>query len=145
VAEIDRLGTEVIHRGECLRLLGGEELGRIGVSDHGSPLVLPVNYVLDGDAVVFRTGPGTKLQAAIRGPVAFEVDHIDRASRSGWSVVVRGFAEEVTTFSGPGVRERLESLTIQPWAPGEKACLVRITARSITGRRIRGRSSGRTD
>ena len=134
--EVDRWGAEVIYREECLRLLEEEQVGRVGVSDHGSPLVLPVNYVLDGDTVVFRTAPGTKLDAAMRSPVAFEVDEIDHTTRSGWSVVIRGVAEEVTSFSGPGVRERLESLPLQPWAPGEKAHLVRITPRSITGRRV---------
>lgn len=133
---VDQWGTEVIEREECLRLLEEEEVGRVGVSDHGSPLVLPVNYVLDGDTVVFRTAPGTKLEAALRAPVAFEVDRVDRATRSGWSVVVRGVAEEVTSFSGPGVRQRLESLPLDTWAPGKKGCLVRIVPGSITGRRV---------
>jgi nitroimidazol reductase NimA-like FMN-containing flavoprotein (pyridoxamine 5'-phosphate oxidase superfamily) len=136
--EVDQWGAEVIHRQECLHLLEQDRVGRVGVSDHGAPLILPVNYVLDGDAVVFRTAPGTKLQAALRAPVAFEVDQIDRATRSGWSVVVRGVAEEVTSFSGLGLVQRLESVSLEPWAPGEKGCLVRIIPRSITGRRIGG-------
>jgi uncharacterized protein len=136
--EVDRWGTEVIHREECLRLLGRDRVGRVGVSDHGAPLILPVNYVLDGEAVIFKTAPGTKLQAALRSPVAFEVDQIDRATRSGWSVLVRGVAEEVTSFNGDGVLQRLGSLPLDPWAPGEKPCLVRIAPQSITGRRIGG-------
>jgi hypothetical protein len=39
------------------------------------PVILPVNYVVDGDAPVFRTDPGTKLDAAAEGAaVAFEGD-----------------------------------------------------------------------
>jgi nitroimidazol reductase NimA-like FMN-containing flavoprotein (pyridoxamine 5'-phosphate oxidase superfamily) len=61
------------------------------------PVIIPVNYLLDEDTVVFRTDAGSKLHAAIRGaPVAFEVDGVDQDRQVGWSVVVRGRAEEVT-------------------------------------------------
>ena len=42
------------------------------------PAAHPVNYLLDGEEVVFRTGSGTKLTAAARGiVVGFQVDEID--------------------------------------------------------------------
>src|ERR1700729_2476567 len=80
---IERLGRE-----DCLRLLGTQQVGRLAFVTEGRPDVQPVNYVLDGDAVVFATASGIKLWAATRSPVAFEVDAIDPQSRSGWSVVV---------------------------------------------------------
>ncbi|MFL6046041.1 MAG: pyridoxamine 5'-phosphate oxidase family protein [Propionibacteriaceae bacterium] len=41
------------------------------------------------------TDAGSKLAAALRGaPVAFEVDVVDQKRQVGWSVVVRGRAEE---------------------------------------------------
>ena len=132
----DRTGLEVLEREECLRLLAGEEVGRIGVVAGGHPLILPVNYVLDGDQVVFRTAPGTKLQAACRTAVAFEVDRFDRARHAGWSVVVQGVAEEVTSFSDPAVLARLDRLHLVPWAEGDKPNVVRIVPRVITGRRV---------
>ena len=48
----------VIPRAECLRLLAGQTVGRLGFVVHGRPMVLPVNYVLVGDLIVFRTGEG---------------------------------------------------------------------------------------
>jgi uncharacterized protein len=66
--------------------------------------------------VVFRTGEGTKLDAAIVGSrVAFEVDETDAAARTGWSVVVRGEAVEVTD---PAELARLRKLR---WIRGRRA------------------------
>ena len=85
-----RTGLEIIDPDECRRLLGTDEVGRLAVIDGGSPAIFPVNYVVDGDSVVFRTATGTKLDAGTRHPVAFEIDDFDRESRTGWSVVVSG-------------------------------------------------------
>ena len=132
----ERAGIEVVPRDECLRLLSEEVVGRIGFVVAGQAEVLPVNYVLDGEAVVFRTAAGTKLDWATRGPVVFEVDRIDRASRAGWSVIMHGRAEEVTSFDHVELQERVGALPVDPWAPGEKRHLVRIVAGAITGRRV---------
>ncbi len=58
-------------------------------------MVLPVNYAVQGDLVVFRTGDGTKLERAHGTKVAFEVDEVDAGTGSGWSVVVQGVTEEI--------------------------------------------------
>ena len=90
---------ETLTRLECLELLQRNHLGRLAFLERVGvvPLITPVNYVLDQDAVVFRTDPGSKLVAAIRGaPVAFEIDGVDEGDRTGWSVIVRGHAVEVT-------------------------------------------------
>ena len=129
----DRSGIEVIAWGECMDLLAQEEVGRLAVVIGGHPHVFPVNYVLDGTDVVFRTADGTKLDGSMRESVAFEVDRLDSATRSGWSVVVHGVAQPVTTFS-PAYMRRPDAL--QPWAAGDKPRLVRITPMRITGRRV---------
>jgi hypothetical protein len=52
------------------------------------PLILPVNYLLLGNEVAFRTDPGSKLRAAvINTPVAFEVAGVDPQPEVGWSVL----------------------------------------------------------
>jgi uncharacterized protein len=118
---------------ECLELLGSSRIGRLGVLDATGPVVLPVNYCLDGRSVVFRTDAGTKLDAASHAArVAFEVDGVDSVQRIGWSVVIRGSAVAVTE---PGELRRLERLPLIPWAPGGKAHCVRISG-NPTGRRI---------
>jgi uncharacterized protein len=121
-------------KSECFALLARERLGRVAVVDDDGPVVFPVNFVLDRHMVVFRTDEGTKLDAACRGsPVAFEVDGSDPAAHTGWSVLVRGEAIEVT---GPGELARLRKLPLAPWAPGAKTHYVRILPAALTGRRI---------
>ena len=131
-----RTGIEVLDRGECLRLLATQEVGRIAVVDHGNPHIFPVNFVLDGDAVVFRTAVGTKLDASSRSLVAFEVDQLDTANRSGWSVVVHGWAQEVTDYDRADLVDRVRNLVLSPWAESDKPHLVRVAGHTITGRRV---------
>lgn len=127
---------ELLDREECLRLLATQEIGRLAFVIGGHPDVLPVNYCLDGDAIVVRTDAGRKLEGLSRSPVAFEVDEIDRAGHAGWSVVVHGQAQEVTPYDRTDVVQRLAALPLQPWV-GDKAHTVRIVLASISGRRIR--------
>jgi nitroimidazol reductase NimA-like FMN-containing flavoprotein (pyridoxamine 5'-phosphate oxidase superfamily) len=123
-----------LSKSECFALLARERLGRVAVVDDLGPVVFPVNFVLDRHMVVFRTDEGTKLDAACRGSrVAFEIDGTDTAARTGWSVLVRGEAIEVTD---PGELARLRKLPLDPWAPGAKAHYVRILPAALTGRRI---------
>lgn len=118
----------------CLRLLSHHHLGRVALNDEQGPLVLPVNYMVDRGSVVFRTGEGTKLDAAVHGEtVAFEVDAIDEAARTGWSVVVRGSLEEITD---PGELQRLRAQPLDPFAGGERERYVRVWSAAISGRRI---------
>lgn len=130
-----RTGIERLDRAECLRLLAGEEVGRVAFVRHGVPEIFPVNYALDGEAVVFRTDPGTKLDAERRGPAAFEIDEFDRAERSGWSVVALGRLEEVTSTDAAAF-DRVRALGIQPWAEGDKAHWLRLVPTTLSGRRV---------
>jgi nitroimidazol reductase NimA-like FMN-containing flavoprotein (pyridoxamine 5'-phosphate oxidase superfamily) len=128
--------VELIERDECIRLLATQEVGRIGFVDHGAPDVLPVNYALDGDAIVFATATGAKFWAAERAQVAFEVDATDPIAKTGWSVVVHGQAQEVTTLDAPDLLRRVRELRVDPWAGGDRPHLVRIAPRTISGRRV---------
>ena len=84
--------------------------------------------------VVFRTDEGTKLNAAARrGKVAFEIDGADAAAHTGWSVLIRGEAAEVTD---PAELARLRKLPLFSWAPGAKSRYMRILPAKLTGRRI---------
>jgi nitroimidazol reductase NimA-like FMN-containing flavoprotein (pyridoxamine 5'-phosphate oxidase superfamily) len=134
----ERPGRQVrwqeLTKGECFQLLAQEHLGRVAFVDDRGPIVFPVNFVLDRHMVVFRTDAGTKLGAASRGSrVAFEVDGTDAAAQTGWSVVIRGEAVEVTD---PAELARLRKLPLNPWAPGAKTRYVRILPAVLTGRRI---------
>lgn len=131
-----RSRIELISRDECVRLLRTREVGRLAFINNNAADVLPVNYVMDGDAVVFATATGAKLWAAERSPVAFEIDDIDPATQSGWSVVVHGVAQLISPADPPAVLDRLAALPLYPWAGGDKPHLVRIAPTGITGRRV---------
>ena len=129
---LDQGGLDEIDTDECWRLLATQPVGRVAVIVGQYPLVFPVNYALDGMHILFRTGVGTKLWALNRSNVTFEVDELDLAGRSGWSVMVCGAAHELSPKQTPtGTSAAL------PWAPGERVHLVRIVADQITGGRIR--------
>lgn len=128
---------EALDEEECLRLLASAAVGRIAVVLGRQPFIMPVNYVLDGDDVVFRTDAGTKLVGASLERVAFEVDHLEPERKEGWSVVVQGVGQEITSAYSK-LFDRVRALAISPWAPGEKEHWVRIIPREITGRRVRG-------
>lgn len=132
-----RTGVEFteIPRDECLALVASRSVGRLAVISKGRPLIYPVNYVLDGDVVVFRTDAGSKLAGAPLRKIAFEVDEVDEDEGTGWSVLIQGYAYEITR--GVDVRSRARrALPLEPFAPGERAHWIEITADSITGRRI---------
>jgi nitroimidazol reductase NimA-like FMN-containing flavoprotein (pyridoxamine 5'-phosphate oxidase superfamily) len=127
-------GTNVIDVGECLELLATKDVGRVAIDEPDGPFVVPVNYALDLGTVVFRTAEGTKLDAAIRRKrVSFEVDHVDEATREGWSVLVRGKAEEIVD---PDELARVRSLPLEPLAGGDRHRYVRLLSSHITGRRL---------
>jgi nitroimidazol reductase NimA-like FMN-containing flavoprotein (pyridoxamine 5'-phosphate oxidase superfamily) len=126
----------VIPAEKCYRLLGTQEIGRVGLNAEHYPLIFPVNYALDGTTLVIRTHAGTILGAAEHANVTFQVDDIDRRTRSGWSVLVRGQAEEVGEEHRSEIVARTHAAGVEPWAPGEKGHWLRIIAHEIAGRRI---------
>lgn len=119
-----------VDEAECYALLHSRTLGRIGVHLAGELTIFPVYYaVMEGD-IVFRTGPGTKLSAAILGTsVAFEVDN----GSPGWSVLIRGHAHEIRE---PDAQMHAQSLLGHDWPAGERHQYVRITPGLVTGRRL---------
>ena len=122
---------EELSREECLKLVGQRRVGRLAVSVPGaSPLVVPVNYVLDGEAIVFRSAPGSKLRSLRGSPVSFQVDEVDSIRCTGWSVLIRGRAYETT-------RWETDHVDLETWAPGDKTHWVRILPDAISGRQIK--------
>ena len=119
---------------QCYELLATDTVGRIVYTDGAMPAITPVNYVLDGHHVVFRTAEGSRLARAVSGAVvAFEVDQLDRATRTGWSVVVTGVAREIGEGSDQG---RNAALTLAPWAGGRRPLAFSIAPGVVTGRWI---------
>ena len=122
-------------RDECFELLATAAVGRVGLVVDGKPEVLPVNYVVDADAIVFRAADASVLTKAALQPVAFEVDRIEAATHSGWSVLVHGVAQDVS-HAVDTMSEHVRRLALVSWAPGERHRWFRIKADSVSGRRL---------
>ncbi|MGY1709561.1 pyridoxamine 5'-phosphate oxidase family protein [Geodermatophilus sp. SYSU D00758] len=127
---------ETIPAEECYRLLATQEIGRLGVNAEHHPLIFPVNFAMDGTTIVIRTRAGTKLAAAEHANVTFEVDEVDRSTRSGWSVLVRGVAEVVGEEHRAELVARTHGTGVEPWAPGDTGHWLRLVPHDISGRRI---------
>jgi nitroimidazol reductase NimA-like FMN-containing flavoprotein (pyridoxamine 5'-phosphate oxidase superfamily) len=131
----DRNGLEILSRVECLDLLARRPVGRVALSRHALPVILPVTYRLVDEDVYFSTVTGTKSTAvADQTVIAFEVDDIDPDTRTGWSVLVVGVATEIDP--GHDIVDRLRAIGLRSWI-GERAVhLVRLRTDRLSGRRL---------
>ncbi|WP_395110516.1 pyridoxamine 5'-phosphate oxidase family protein [Actinomadura sp. SCN-SB] len=129
---------EPLDREECLELIRDGGIGRVGFDDGEGPTVIPVNFAMDGDAVVFRTSLEGRLNqslatamtgTAIR--IAFEVDEINPEEHSGWSVLLRGGGQYLPDHERPGFP------TVEPWPGGERPVYIRLEPHEVSGRRLR--------
>ena len=118
-----------VPRDECLELLASRQVGRIVFTDPDGPVALPVNYMMQGDRILISTLPDGTVARHATGRVAFEIDELDEFIESGWSVLVRGSASEVSP--GDVLIDRPD-----PWAEGPRTLLLQITPEDITGRRL---------
>lgn len=113
---------------ECRRLLGDSVVGRVSwVSNKQGIQILPVNYSLVGDRIVFRVAEGGVLEELTKPvEVAFQVDDLDPDTATGWAVLVQG-------TSGPWSGEVPE---LSPWAPGYRDLAVAIEPKRWSGRSV---------
>src|SRR3984957_7370409 len=123
--------AEELDAAECLRLISPGGVGRIGFTGEHGLTVLPVNYRVTGGVILFRAGLDSAvsgdLRTGIAGAeyrVAFEVDALDEATRTGWSVLVRGPAHHVGSAAGQAAAR---AAGVEPWPGGEKGQFIRIT------------------
>lgn len=120
----------------CFLLLATVPFGRVVATSGALPLVVPVNFALDGRVIVFRTAADGPLAAATRGAVvAFQADDIDTVARTGWCVAVTGVAHTVVDESEA---LRMGQLGLEPWAPGQRDTYVRIVPGLVHGRYLTG-------
>lgn len=130
-----RVSAEHIGQPECLQLLQTKsKIGRVAFVVDGKPMVLPVNYRAEEDSVVICIGEGVMLDHLTgHAPAAFEVDVYTVGSRSGWSVLVQGRAEEVTDAKE---LQELQYSPLKSWVTSPSGHWIRISIDEISGRRI---------
>lgn len=115
---------------QCWQRLAAAEVGRV-VTWVGEVVdIFPVNFVVDGNEIVFRTAEGSKLvELTINDEVIFEVD--DHSETDAWSVIVRGSARRLETNDEV---DRADRLPLRPWIPTLKHNYVSITPHELSGR-----------
>jgi nitroimidazol reductase NimA-like FMN-containing flavoprotein (pyridoxamine 5'-phosphate oxidase superfamily) len=127
-------GLVALSTRDSLRMLASHEVGRVVYTDGALPAVTPVNYAFDDGHVLLRTAQGSRLAAKTPGTiVAFEVDEVDRTARRGWSVVITGPCRLV---DDEVKLAHINTLHLDPWAPGERNVVLEIAATIVTGYRI---------
>jgi nitroimidazol reductase NimA-like FMN-containing flavoprotein (pyridoxamine 5'-phosphate oxidase superfamily) len=113
-------------------LLVSGELGRVAMATPVGPRIVPVNYAVHGSAIVFRTTPYSELSTyGWNTDLAFEVDHLDPDSRSGWSVVALGRAQIIE--DPLEIREVRSTWDPDPWASGVRNLYVKLVWRELRG------------
>lgn len=126
--------TRILKLHECWRSLRSSSVGRLALVGSTGPEIFPVNYLPGDGTLIFRTGPGTKLDALLEGgPVALEADGFNPYGTIAWSVVVKGHPEAIPADD---VDQETADQELSPWEPGAKDHLFRITPTEISGRRF---------
>lgn len=120
---------------ECLRLLKSGIFGRVAVTTPDGPYIVPVNYSVVNDLIVFRTTPYSLLGTYSRNSqLAFETDHVDYEYATGWSVVARGRGDAIT--DSRELDEITSSWPPRPWASGQRNLYVGLRWTELSGRRL---------
>ena len=123
----------ILSEDQAWRFLASQKLGRLATAIDHEPSIHPVNFALQGKAIVFRTAPGHKrLELTTNDLVAFEVDSWD--DRGATSVICRGRAE---VLSGQSEIDKAKQLPLRPWVAMVMTHYVRITVEEISGREFR--------
>jgi nitroimidazol reductase NimA-like FMN-containing flavoprotein (pyridoxamine 5'-phosphate oxidase superfamily) len=120
---------------ECCALLARQRAGRVAVATPDGPHIIPLNYSVVGESIVFRTTPFSVLATYGRNAkLAFEVDHFRDEQRLGWSVVARGRADVVTD---PAELDRIRKGAVPlPWADGSRNLYFRLDWKELSGRTL---------
>lgn len=120
----------VLSEDDCWERLATQQVGRLVTHVGGLVDIVPINFVVDGRSLVFRTAAGSKLAGlTVNSDVAFEVDRFD--DEGGWSVVVRGAARALEHEDEVSAAE---ALPLRPFVPTLKPTFVRIEVSAISGR-----------
>ncbi len=128
----DDFRIEQMSTDECWEILDRERFGRLAVAVQGEPDIFPINFLVDNGALLMRTAPGTKLtELVINAAVAVEAD--GRSGDEAWSVIVKGLARMVDSFSETYADDEKH---LETWLPSDKPIYVEITVRDISGRRF---------
>lgn len=126
--------VEELDETECRALLAAQSVGRVAYVSAGAPMIVPVNFIVFENMVAFRSDPGDKLSHVPMRQVCFEVDGSD-ATGAAWSVIVHGFARDVTDALSKQFDE-LRRTRLPSFADFTNPSWLEIDINQITGRRF---------
>lgn len=117
---------------ECWQRLEEEEFGRLAYRLVDEVHIVPINYVVEGRCLLFRTASGNKLlAAALHSDVAFEIDQHDAVS--AWSVVARGHLRTLEEDE----QRHLEGEPPRTWIGTPTHDVLELNPEAVTGRDFR--------
>lgn len=120
--------STILSANQCWELLRADELGRLAFRLLDEVHLVPINYAVVEDKILFRTAEGDKLLGVTMHPeVVFEIDSHDE--ESAHSVIVRGVARRLAEYEESQVEGLLRS-----WVNTPKYNVVEITPTEISGR-----------
>ncbi|HET7397155.1 MAG TPA: pyridoxamine 5'-phosphate oxidase family protein [Intrasporangium sp.] len=123
--------VHVLSTEECWDFLRANEFGRLAFHLAGEVHLVPINYAVDRQRLVFLTAEGDKLLGvSMNSDVAFETDLVTEERAT--SVVVRGSARELEGSE----KYVVEQLPLRPWVNTPKYSAVAIEPVEVTGRRF---------
>ena len=123
--------TTELDQDECWAALRAQEFGRLAYRLCDQIGLVPLNYAVDGDTLLFRTAEGSKLLGIVMHPdVVFEIDQY--GEESAHSVIVRGKARLLEEDEA----HRADTSRLRTWLATLKYNVVEIEPLEITGRRF---------
>lgn len=128
--------TELLTEPECWRRVAGADLGRIAFLTEDAIRVYPVAYAARDQRVYLRTSPYSELALQRDGRVTFEVEEVDSATRSGWTVLLTGSLDPVA--DPYEIASVWTTCSVRPWADGWREHTLRLTPESVSGVAVHG-------
>lgn len=121
---------------ECWKLVGSEGVGRIGFLSETKMHIVPTRYDAHRGTVYFRAGTFGELARRVHGQaVSLQVDHLDRATFSGWSVVMSGRAHRVEDAATVAARWSVGRPS--PWLSSPDSQWIALRVDDIGGEQVR--------
>jgi hypothetical protein len=123
---------EHLDQDACWAHLGEAQVGRLAFEAPDRIAIVPLNYVVRGPRLVFRTSSDAELFTEQRMSVSFEVDGWDGGG--AWSVVACGALHRNTDVDSVALENEIG---LVPWPPDDGAprtTLVELIVGQVTGR-----------
>lgn len=115
----------------CWELLRSTNFGRIGYQLRGRTRITPINYIVDGARIVFRTAEGSKFYALkVEDNAVLQTDSYDE--RHAWSVIAHGSVREITDDEDTA----RVTADLRPWIRTTKDHVFAIDVDKVRGRRF---------